>query len=350
MSSLRVALQQRSIPGELCEQLEGKAVRCFACGHRCLIRPERDGICRVRYNHEGTLYVPANYVAGLQIDPIEKKPFHHVLPGTPALTFGMMGCDYHCSYCQNWLTSQALRDPAAIAAIQDIRPVDLLILARRHKASAIISSYNEPLITSEWAMLVFREAKKENLITGYVSNGNATPEVLDYIRPWTDLYKIDLKSFSDRNYRRLGGVLQHVLDTIAMVHARGFWMEIVTLVVPGFNDSDAELGEIAGFIAGISPDIPWHVTAFHRDYKMTSPANTPPETLIRAAKIGYDAGLHFVYAGNLAGRVGSYEHTFCPGCHIRLIERYGYFIKQNRLKDGKCPGCDRIIPGIWARG
>jgi pyruvate formate lyase activating enzyme len=346
--TLEEVLKRFAVPGELYDRLPGGKVRCFACGHRCVILPGLEGICKVRYNADGTLYVPANYVAALQCDPIEKKPFFHVLPGSRALTFGMLGCDLHCSYCQNWLTSQALRDPIAGAPPQAITALEIIALARRSRADSVISSYNEPLITSEWAVRVFTEAKRVGLLTGYVSNGNATPEVLDYIRPWTDLYKIDLKTFRDRNYRQLGGTLKSVLETCRLVFERGFWMEIVTLIVPGFNDSDEELRDIAHFIASISPDIPWHVTAFHKDYKMTDPDNTPPQTLIRAAEIGYREGLHYVYAGNLPGMVGPFENTYCPQCRTLLIERYGFRVLQVNLEEGACPRCHAPIPGVWS--
>ena len=346
--TLKDFLRTSVIEGELYTANEDRSLICFACGHRCLIKNGRDGICRVRYNRDGKLYVPANYTGGIQCDPTEKKPFFHVFPGSLAVTFGMLGCDFHCGYCQNWVTSQALRDLNAVAPPQEVRPIDLVILGKQHTAKLIVSSYNEPLITSEWAMQVFREARKEGFLTGYVSNGNATPEVLDYIRPYTDLYKIDLKSFQDKNYRKLGGVLQNILKTIEMVYERGFWLEIVTLIVPGFNDSDDELKQMARFIVDISPDIPWHVTAFHQDYKMTDPENTPVGTLIRAAEIGYDAGLHYVYAGNLPGQVGDYEHTFCPGCRKPLIKRHGYRILENSLTaKGSCPSCGTNLPGIW---
>ncbi len=346
--TLEEVLKSFAIPGELYERLPDGKVRCFACGHRCVILPGLEGICKVRYNEGGTLYVPANYVAALQCDPIEKKPFFHVRPGSRALTFGMLGCDLHCAYCQNWLTSQALRDPIAGVPPQAITAREIVALARRYHADSVISSYNEPLITSEWAVMIFKEAKRAGLLTGYVSNGNATPEVLDYLRPWTDLYKIDLKTFSDRNYRKLGGTLKSVLDTCRLVFERRFWMEIVTLIVPGFNDSDAELRDIAQFIASISPDIPWHVTAFHKDYKMTDPDNTPMETLIRAAEIGYGEGLRYVYAGNLPGMVGPFENTYCPQCRMLVIERYGFRILQVNLEDGACPRCHTPIPGVWS--
>ena len=186
------------------------------------------------------------------------------------------------------------------------------------------------------------------LRTAFISNGNATAEVLDYIRPWTDAYKIDLKAMDDRRYRELGGVLQHVLDAIRLVHERGFWLEVVTLVVPGFNDDDAQLARAADHIAAISPDIPWHVTAFHKDYRMTDPDDTRAEALVRACEIGARAGLRFVYAGNLPGRVGRWENTYCPGCGDLLIERTGYVIRRQRVgPDGSCPECRAPIPGIW---
>jgi pyruvate formate lyase activating enzyme len=286
-------------------------------------------------------------VGALQLDPVEKKPFFHALPGSRALSFGMLGCDYHCGYCQNWVTSQALRDPSALARPQEITPAELVRLAHEHQARIVTSTYNEPLITSEWAVAVFREARKAGLVCSYVSNGNGTPEVLDYIKPWVSLYKVDLKSFRDRHYRELGGTLERVLWTIRALHERGFWVEIVTLLIPGFNDSDEELRDIARFLVSVSPDIPWHVTAFHKDYKMTGPDNTSVATLLRAAEIGAAEGLRFVYAGNLPGQVGRWENTYCPGCGELLIERYGFRVLRNRVAEGHCPKCTRPIPGFW---
>jgi pyruvate formate lyase activating enzyme len=262
----------------------------------------------------------------------------------------MLGCDLHCGYCQNWVSSQALRDFRSRLDFQNISPRELLRLARRYAASAVVSTYNEPLITAEWAVAVFREAKAAGLITGFVSNGNATPEVLDYIRPWVDLYKVDLKSFEKRNYQQLGGRITPILDSIGRLHEMGFWLEIVTLVVPGFNDSDAELRSMAEFLAGISRDIPWHVTAFHKDYKMTGPDDTPPATLIRAAQIGRVAGLRYVYAGNLPGDTGDLENTGCGACSATVIERRGFRVLRNRLKNGHCPECGAAIPGVWGSG
>ena len=314
------------------------------------MKPGRRGICKVRFNKEGTLFAPAGYVAALQCDPTEKKPFFHCLPGSDTLTFGMLGCDFHCGYCQNWLTSQALRDDAAGVMPSDMTPAALVALAQRQGARMVGSSYNEPLITAEWAVDVFKAARPAGLKTAFISNGNATPEVLDYIRPWTDCYKIDLKAMDDKRYRELGGVLQHVVDAIRMVHERGFWLEIVTLIVPGFNDDEGQLTRAAELIASVSPEIPWHVTAFHKDYKMTDPPNTTAKTLIHAAEIGVAEGLRYVYAGNLPGQVGPFENTYCPSCKALLIERVGYTILMNLLTPtcGVCPSCLSKIPGVWA--
>jgi pyruvate formate lyase activating enzyme len=330
---------------------EGERIRCVACGHRCLIPKDRRGICKVRFNQAGQLRVPFGYVAALQCDPVEKKPFFHVHPGTDALTFGMMGCDFHCSYCQNWVTSQALRDEASVVPIQTVSAGQLLAAARRQSAKLVVSSYNEPLITAEWAVSVFREAKAEGFLCAFVSNGNATAEALEFLRPWIAAYKVDLKSFNDKRYRTLGGTLEHVTETIRMIYERGIWLEVLTLIVPGFNDSHEELRAAARFLASISRDIPWHVTAFHKDYKMTEPNNTTARDLVRAAEIGAGEGLHFVYAGNLPGRVGAWENTRCPQCRETVIERHGYLIRSYSLTaEGKCPWCQYLLPGVWPAG
>jgi pyruvate formate lyase activating enzyme len=351
MSTLANVLDGLTVEGALYERLPDGTVRCFACGHRCLIREGKRGICQVRFNQGGKLRVPWGYVAALQSDPIEKKPFFHVLPGSNALTFGMLGCDFHCGYCQNWVTSQAMRDPASDESINFIRkmaPQGMVELAHRTKAAAVVSSYNEPLITSEWAVGIFKEAKAAGLLCAYVSNGNNTPEVMEYIRPYLSAYKVDLKSMQEKNYRKLGGVLKNTLDGIQRAHDLGLWVEVVTLTIPGFNDSNEELWEAARFLAGISPDIPWHVTAFHKDYKMTDPDNTDARVLLRSAEIGREAGLHYVYAGNLPGQVGEYEHTFCPQCNESVVKRLGYVILEYRLTaSGSCPKCGTKVPGIW---
>ena len=332
---------------ELVRPETGGAVRCLACGHRCFIREGKSGICKVRFNSGGELRVPGGYVAGLQVDPIEKKPFFHAFPGRDALSFGMLGCDLHCSYCQNWVTSQALRDPEAIALPRFCSGDELVGHALAQQAPVVVSTYNEPLITADWAVSVFSRARAEGLTCGFVSNGNATPEVLEYIRPYVDLYKVDLKGFSDAGYRKLGCTLQNVLDSIERIHQMGFWLEIVTLVIPGFNDSREELRGLTQFIASISLDIPWHCTAFHPDYRMNETPRTQIAQLDLAYELGKDAGLRYIYPGNLPGLVGNRECTFCPGCDGVLIRRHGFRVLENRMAGNACPDCHTEIPGIW---
>jgi pyruvate formate lyase activating enzyme len=352
MSTLRTILDDhvREADPHLYEKLDNDRLRCFACGHCCPIPEGQPGVCKVRYNRGGTLFVPWGYTAGTQCDPVEKKPFFHAHPGALAYSFGMMGCDLHCSYCQNWVTSQALRDPSAVSPPHQASPEILVRDALAQGAKILVSTYNEPLITSEWAVAVFKQAKAAGLLTGFVSNGNATPQVLEYLRPWLDLYKVDLKSFDDRHYHELGGRIGPILDSIRRIHAMGLWLETVTLLIPGFNDDADELRRLTEFLAGISPDIPWHVTAFHGDYKMQNDVarDTNAEDLLRAVEIGRAAGLRYIYAGNLPGAVAEWEDTRCPHCAETLIERHGYLIKDYRLtEDGRCPKCSTAIRGRW---
>jgi len=344
-------LAENTKKGELYEQQPDHNVRCCACAHRCLIADGKSGICLMRFNRAGELYVPHGYVAGLQDDPIEKKPFYHLCPGTSAMSFGMLGCDFHCGYCQNWITSQALRDSSAGSSIMKIKAEEIVKLALERGCRVVTSTYNEPLITTEWAVEVFKEAKKRGLMTSYVSNGYATPEVLDYLRPWLDAYKVDLKGFDDNHYHELGGSLDVVCQTIRGLHDRHIWVEIVTLLVPGFNDSEDELKNLSGFIASVSPDIPWHVTAFHQDYDMTDYRDTQSDDLQHAAEVGKKTGLRYVYAGNLPGMVGEWEHTHCHHCGELLVTRSGFRILQNRIEscEGKCIKCGTRIPGLWIK-
>jgi pyruvate formate lyase activating enzyme len=248
------------------------------------------------------------------------------------------------------VTSQALRDPEAVAPPRAADPKALVDEAVSLGARALVSTYNEPLITAEWSVEVFRHARAAGLLTGFVSNGNGTPEVLDYVRPWIDVYKVDLKSFDDKRYRELGGRLAPILETIRALHRMGVWVEIVTLLVPGFNDDPAELRALASFLAGVSRDIPWHVTAFHSDYRMDATPATPAQTLRLAAEIGGDAGLRFVYAGNRPGEVGALEDTRCPSCARTLVARTSFLVRSYDITpDGRCPGCNAEIPGRWDR-
>ncbi len=295
--------------------------------------------------------MPWGYASGVAIDPVEKKPFFHLLPGARALSFGMLGCDLHCAYCQNWFTSQALRDRRATDDAEPASPGALVAAAAERRCEVIASTYNEPLITAEWAHDVFELAKQAGLATAFVSNGHATPEVLDYLAPVLDACKVDLKAFSPATYASFGGKLQAVLDTIAGLVDRAIWVEVVTLIVPGLNDSPGELASIAGFLAGVSPDIPWHVTAFHPDYKMANIPATPVATLVAAAEIGREAGLRHVYAGNIPGRADGLEDTRCPSCGATLVRRSGFAVLETRVTAaGGCPDCAATIAGRWTRG
>ncbi|MCM8774896.1 MAG: AmmeMemoRadiSam system radical SAM enzyme [Candidatus Omnitrophica bacterium] len=349
--SLADILRDNTGEGVLYEKTPEGMVRCFACAHRCLIPEWKSGVCRVRYNRWGKLYVPFGYVAALQDDPIEKKPFYHALPGSRAMSFGMLGCDYHCSFCQNWITSQVLQDPEASGALVRLDPREIVRVALQRHCQVITSTYNEPLITTEWAVEIFREAKKAGLVTSYVSNGNATLEVLDYLQPWMDLFKVDLKGFSDQRYRELGGTLQAVCQTIQELYKRGIWIEVVTLLVPGFNNSHDEIKRLTEFLVSVSPDIPWHVTAFHPDYKMLDLRSTTATELVRAARIAKRAGIRYVYAGNLPGMAGSLENTYCHGCRELLVKRFGFQILLDKISPagGICPKCQTKIPGFWKK-
>lgn len=348
---LEKQLDRLTIPGEVFEKLPDGAVRCLACSHRCKLGEGRHGVCGVRVNEDGVLKVPHGYVAGAQADPIEKKPFSHFLPGSQVLTFGMLGCNFRCEFCQNWETSQAVSDKSVDTSYVGVREISaerLVRTALQNGARSVASSYNEPFITVEWAVEVFRQAREAGLKTAFISNGFATLNSLNYLQPWLDGLKVDLKSMSEERYRQMGGHLEPVLETIRRAREMGMWVEVVTLVIPGFNDSNDELWETSRFITGVSRDIPWHVTAYHPDYKMLDAPATPPATLQRAAEIGQEAGLNYVYAGNLPGRVGSLEDTHCPGCGKVLIRRRGYWILENGIdENGVCPQCGRAIAGVW---
>lgn len=351
-ATLRERLAALTAKGSLVRE-EGERLRCLACGHRCLLGEGQEGVCRVRFVRDGELRVPWGYVSSIAADPIEKKPFFHVRPGATALSFGMLGCDFKCPFCQNWEISQTLRDPEsdAWAGPRLTDPEKTVAAALAEGAAVVTSTYNEPLLTAEWAGAVFSAAHRAGLLTSFVSNGNATPEVLDFLRPLVDAYKVDLKGMREEGYRQVGGRLSVVLDAISGLVERGFWVEVVTLVVPGFNDSDEELRDAARFLRSLSPDLPWHVTAFHPDYRMAAAPATPVATLLRAAEIGREEGLRYVYTGNLPGLAGDGETTACPACRQPLVERRGFRVLACRIgADGACPACHTRVPGLWAPG
>jgi pyruvate formate lyase activating enzyme len=350
--SLEDVLDRMVTAGELAENLADQSVRCLACAHQCILKPGQRGICKIRFNQDGRLMVPWGYVSALQVDPIEKKPFYHFLAGSNALTFGMLGCNLRCGYCQNWLTSQALREEGAghlADHLRRITPEAVVEYGVQSGAEVVASSYNEPLITSEWARDIFELAGKSGLRPVYISNGFATNEVLDFLSPHLQGYKVDLKTMQPDHYRELGGGLQPVLDSIQYAYQLGLWVEIVTLLVPGFNDSESELHEMASFIYSVAPEIPWHVTAFRPDYKMLDKPRTSQQQIIKAVEIGYQEGLQYVYGGNLPGSLGRYEHTSCHHCQAMLIKRRGFSIQEYLItSEGDCPVCGTKIPGVWS--
>jgi pyruvate formate lyase activating enzyme len=325
-------------------------VRCAACAHRCTIGLGGQGACRVRFNDAGTLHVPWGYVSGAQIEPIEKKPFFHVAPGARTLGFGMLGCDMRCGYCQNWTISQAERDPRAGSAARETTPERLIEEARRFGAGVVVSTYNEPFISVEWAVAVFAAARRAGLLTAFITNGHSTPEALEYVRPWVDLVRVDLKCFDEVKYRRLGGHLSPVLESIRSLACSPAWLEVVTLIVPGLNDDPGELRAAAEFLAGVSVDMPWHLTAFHPEYRLLDVRPTLPTELVAAAACGRQSGLRHVYAGNLAGRVAGLENTTCAGCGEVVVRRHGFRLTECLLDGaGRCPRCATITPGRWQR-
>lgn len=333
-----------SRPALLQQKLGGGKVRCLACAHRCAVLPGAAGICGVRFNDAGTLKAPWGYVSGASPDPIEKKPFFHALPGARTLSFGMFGCNFRCGFCQNWQISDL--KSAAGALPEKILPEELAAAAAAAQAKLLISTYNEPLITAEWAAAVFAEGRKLGLPAGFVSNGYATPESVALLRPVMALWKVDLKGFDDKKYREVCGArLDKVLDGLRLIKAAGFWVEVVTLLVPGLNDSDAELSAMAAFLAGLSKDIPWHLTAFHPDYRMRDASPTPPQTLLRARDLALAAGLRYVYCGNVSGSEG--QDTACQACGRAVIRREGFAVTENLLGPGGACPCGERLPGFW---
>ena len=320
-------------------------MHCKSCAHYCNIEEGHTGICGRRRVVNGKLQIPYGAICSLALDPYEKKPLYHFHPGEFVLSFGNLGCNFKCAFCQNWDISQVGKDSQADGREQPVTPQQIVNLALAHRANGIAATYNEPLISSEWVADIFKLAHENDQPTCLVSNGFASKESLDLLLPLTDAANIDLKCFTEDGYKWLGGRLQVVLDTIKAFHDAGKWVELTTLVVPNFNDSDDELRHIAEFIAALDPSIPWHVSAYHADYKMIDgPQRTPPERLMRAVELAQEAGLQFVYTGNIGG-AAAYEDTICPKCGCKLIERKGFKIISNRLQKGRCPNCNALIPG-----
>lgn len=329
-------------------QPDGSTV-CQLCAHRCVIRPGRRGICWVRENQGGTLVtLVADRVVAIDIDPIEKKPFFHFLPGSRAYSFSTVGCNFRCLFCQNWEISQWPRNHLGAAPGTPITPQEIVAAALAAGCRSIAYTYTEPAIFFELALDTCRLAAGAGLKNVFVTNGYMTPEALALIAPVLHAANIDLKSFADRYYRKVcGATLAPVLDMIQRIRERGIWVEVTTLIVPGRNDSDAELTALARWLAALDRNIPWHVSAFYPAYKMLDLPPTPVRTLLRAAAIGEAAGLRFIYIGNVPG--DRWEDTLCPECGRRLVHRRGFAMLDRCMVDGSCPGCHTSIAGVWDR-
>ncbi len=329
----------------LYEKLEGDKVRCYLCSHHCLIAESKTGFCGVRENIDGTLFTRAyGRVIASNVDPIEKKPLYHVLPGTRSFSVATIGCNFRCGFCQNWQISQV--DEAGQLGIEghDMRPEDIVKQAKKLGCASIAYTYTEPTIFFEYAYDTARLAKEAGLYNVFVTNGYMTKEALDTIKPYLHAANVDLKSFSDEFYKsNCKARLQPVLDSIAYMKELGIWVEVTTLVIPGQNDSHEQLNGIAEFIAGVNPAIPWHISRFHPNYKFTGYSVTPIESLRTAREIGEKHGLRYIYLGN----VPEASDMYCYNCKEILIRRSYAFIEQLNIKDGKCSACGVKADGIW---
>lgn len=331
----------------LWEPFGDRRVRCNLCGHRCVIAEGKRGVCMVRENRDGTLYsLVYGRVVSVALDPIEKKPLFHFLPGADALSLATVGCNFKCDFCQNYHISQYPRDHGGRIFGERVEPEEVVRQAQNSGARVIAYTYTEPTVFFEFAYDTAKLANSVGIKNVFVTNGYMTREALDEITPYLDGANVDLKSFREETYRRhMGATLQPVLDTIEGMSQRGIWVEVTTLIIPGLNDSDEELRWIAEFIRGVSLDIPWHISRFFPAYKMHSHPPTPISLLVRAWEIGKEAGLNYVYLGNAPGQG---EDTLCPSCGRVLIRRYGFLVEREELSDGRCPQCGAEIAGIWS--
>lgn len=331
----------------LYSRLEDDLVSCCLCHHRCQIAEGKGGICGVRENRGGELYTLVyDRIISCNIDPIEKKPFYHFLPGTFSFSIATVGCNFRCRNCQNYQISQMPRDEQGRINGQTLTPEDIINTAIRYHCTNISYTYTEPTIFFELALDTAKLAQSKGLKNNFVTNGYMTAGALQLINPYLDAANVDLKGFDDRKYQQVCGArLQPVLDTIRLMNQLGIWVEVTTLLITGHNDSDMELEEIARFILSVSPDIPWHISAFYPTYKMTDRSRTSVESIHRAGEIGRRVGLRYVYSGNIPGDEN--EDTYCHNCHKRLIDRWGFQIQENIMQDGTCPSCHTSIPGIW---
>lgn len=328
------------------EKLEDNQVRCRLCPHQCAIQPGKRGICAVRENHKGTL-MALNYARAIAVhnDPIEKKPLFHVLPGSLSLSVATVGCNLGCAHCQNHDISQYAKRRGQVPGT-DAPPESVVKEARELGSATISFTYSEPTIFMEWAQDIAEAAVPAGVRCVAVTNGYTAEQPLRDIAPRLLAANVDLKSFSEDFYKKIcEAKLQPVLDTIKLMRELGIWVEVTTLLIPELNDSVQELNKLAGFLASVDKAIPWHLSRFHPDNQMTDRPPTPVASIGRARKVGREAGLRFVYSGNVWGDEG--EHTRCPACDKILIERHGFSVIRNLLKDGKCYDCGEVIEGVW---
>jgi pyruvate formate lyase activating enzyme len=326
----------------------GGRVQCTACRHFCTVTEGRTGICGVRKNVDSILYLTVyGKAVAVNVDPIEKKPLFHFLPGTKIFSLGTVGCNFACDFCQNWDISQASKGKNEVEAnVQRLMPEDIVDACLSQKIPSIAYTYNEPAVFFEYAYDTAKLAHKNGIKNVFVSNGYESDEALEAISPYLDAINVDIKSFSEDFYqKRCHAKLDGVLATIRKIHELGIWMELTTLVIPGKNDSPAELTQIAEFIAALSRDIPWHVSAFYPHYKMKDVGRTPAATLEKAHSIGKKAGLNHVYVGNISD--DERENTYCTSCNNILIRRSGYMISMENIENGRCRKCGSAVEGVW---
>jgi len=327
------------------EKLDDNKVRCFLCAHNCLIREDKRGICHVRKNIDGVLYsLVYGKVVSTNIDPIEKKPLFHFLPGSTSFSIATVGCNFHCDHCQNSEISQYPKEHEDILG-KPVTPYEIVSAAEKNGCESISYTYTEPTIFLEFAYDCARLAHEKGIKNVFVSNGYTSTEATRFIAPYLDGNNIDLKGNDDFYKKICGARLEPVKETIRLMKELGVWVEVTTLIIPDYNDSDEDLREIAGFIASVDRSVPWHVSQFYPTYKLTDKPRTPVKTLRRAREIGIEAGLKYVYEGNVPGEGG--ENTYCPDCKELLINRFGFRISEKRVKEGKCTKCGYRIEGIW---
>ncbi len=331
----------------LYEKAENKTTNCYLCAHRCCISEGKFGICGIRQNIEGVLYTHIyGKLIAVNVDPIEKKPLYHFLPGSTSLSIATIGCNFRCGFCQNWEISQSNVRDGNKPGVDEVMPEEVVRTALKNGCKSISYTYTEPTIFFEYALDTARLAKEKGLYNNFVTNGYMTKECLKMIKPYLDAANVDLKFFGDSSYRKIcSGSLTPVLDSIRLMRELDIWVEVTTLIVPGQNDSDEELKGIADFISGVDKNIPWHISRFFPNYKFTDYQVTPEKSLKKAYSIGEKSGLKYIYAGNVSGWG---EATLCHSCKKLLIKREGFSVLEYNIKKGKCGYCATLIPGLFS--